>query len=156
MADDAKFHLKRARAIRAAVGNKPRPEPEGRPDVPSFAARAMITNHVRFQFHPLLLNAIGGPLIDGPKEIIGIEIRCPICKHIQPLGEPGVEHYCGEGGLNALGSRGCGLRYKYTAVKGNSWLWYWRAPRVADATPEVPVDNPKILLPWSSARPKTE
>lgn len=94
---------------------KPAPV-DGRPDVPPYAERMNILAHVRHQFHPVFLNAIGGPDIYGPKHYLGIEIRCPICKVIQELGPPGREQQC----------RGCGFYWLYTAAKGNAWLWIWR------------------------------
>lgn len=90
--------------------------PETAPEVPSWAERMMILPHVRVQYHPLLLNELGGPLADGPREYLGIDLRCPICREIQPLGPPGKDNRC----------RACNLNYKYTAVKGACWLWIWK------------------------------
>ena len=99
------------------IPNEPRSAPELKPDVPEWAERIMILPHVRLQFHPVFLNAIGGPDINGPKEYLGIEMRCPVCKQIYQIVPPGVEGKCPK----------CDLRYKYTAVKGAAWLWIWRS-----------------------------
>ena len=109
------------------------PDPETKPDVPSYAEKMNILAHVRHQFHPMFLNAIGGPDANGPREYIGIDLRCPLCWFIQPLGPPGVEGEC----------RNCSMRYKYTAAKGNTFLWIWKQqkPIEIDSDPA-----PKILL----------
>lgn len=116
-------------------------EPLAKPDVPEYAERLNILNHVRHQFHPLLLNAIGGPDINGPKQYLGIEIMCPICQRIQSLGPPGQEQACEK----------CDLRWKYTAAKGNQWLWIWRAqPKLNLDAPENQVPSPPknlIVIP---------
>jgi hypothetical protein len=91
-------------------------DPVTKPDVPEFAERMSILEHVRHQFQPMFLNAIGAPDIYGPKFYVGLDLRCPMCQHIQPLVPPGEEGKCAR----------CQLRYKYTAAKGNSWLWIWR------------------------------
>lgn len=98
------------------------PEPLYTPEVPKHAERLRIQDHIRYQYHPLLLNAIGGPLEGGPRELLGIDIRCVVCKHIQPLCSPGQEGACEK----------CDLRYKYTVVKNSCWLWIWRPQEKLD------------------------
>lgn len=112
-------------------------EPLAKPDVPEFAERMSILEHVRHQFQPLFVNAAGGPDIFGPREYLGLDLRCPLCKHIQKLVAPGVEGTCAK----------CGLKYKYTAAKGNAWLWIWRQQ------PKLDLDEPTQNLPNLQVRP---
>jgi hypothetical protein len=105
------------------------PDPELKPDVPAYAEKMNILEHVRTQEHPLFLNAAGGPDINGPREVIGLEIRCPVCKKVHKLGPPGAELQCPK----------CHLFYKYTVARANCWLWIWRAPPKLSLDPPVPV-----------------
>ena len=95
--------------------------PELAPEVPAWAEMINILAHVRLQYHPLFLNAHDMPDHEGPRQYYGIDYRCVICKHIQPLGEPGKDHRCEK----------CGLNYKYTRT--TTWLWVWK-------------DKPKLVI----------
>jgi hypothetical protein len=105
------------------------PDPATKPDVPTWAEKMNIFRHIRHQLHLTDVNEHGFLDINGPKEYVSLDLRCPICKHIQPLGPPGVEGKCGK----------CSLHYKYTAAKGNCFIWIWR-PR--EAFNLDPVTNP--------------
>jgi len=96
--------------------NAPLRDPELKPDVPKYAEKINILEHIRHQFQPIFLNFLGNPDVHGPKAYVGIDMRCPMCKHIQTLGMPGTDHKC----------KKCGINYKYTAAKGNCFLWVWR------------------------------
>jgi hypothetical protein len=102
-------------------------DPELKPDVPSYAEKLNITRHIRYQYLPTMYNALGNPDVNGPRVLLSIDLMCPICEHIQPLGPPGVDHKCRE----------CDLNYKYTAAKANTWLWIWRS-------------QPKLVIEGSS------
>lgn len=114
---------------------KGKPEPLFKPDVPAYAERMNILNHIRLQFHPVFKNAIGGPLTDGAREYHGIDIMCPFCKHIQHLGPPVTEQACEK----------CDWRWLYTAAAANCWLWVWKKQEVIDLDGKTSV----ILLPPS-------
>ena len=109
--------------------NKALPDPEFKPEVPSFAEKMNILEHIRYQWHPVSDNILGAPDANAPRELQAIDLRCPLCKHIQHLGPPGVTGQCEK----------CKLYYKYTAAKANCWLWIWRGPERIDLSPETPV-----------------
>ena len=106
--------------------NNPLPDPELKPNVPEFAEKMNILDHVRHQYHPVFLNEAGGPNANGPRQYLGIDLRCPLCRNIQPLGPPGVEGSCAK----------CKIHYTYTAAKGSCWLWIWRARPRLNLDPE--------------------
>ena len=95
---------------------EPLPQAELKPEVPDWAEKMRVEDHIRYQYQPVSRNALGNPDIYGPTALQSIDIRCPICQHIQPIGPPGKDHRCG----------GCSLNYKYTAIKANCWLWIWK------------------------------
>lgn len=117
---------------------EPRRDPELKPDVPSYAEKMDILPHIRHQFHPMFLNAAGGPDIYGPKRYLGIDIRCPVCRDIHPLGPPGVDNECPK----------CHFMFKYTAAKGNCFLWMWKKQEVIVLS-EKPIE---FLSPVESAQ----
>jgi hypothetical protein len=50
---------------------------------------------------------------NGPRQYLGIDFRCPICRYIQPLGKPGKDNKCSK----------CGLNYKYISYRKDLWIW---------------------------------
>jgi hypothetical protein len=99
--------------------NDGKPHYELAPEVPEWAERVPAIPHFRTQYHPLFLNAHDMPDHNGPRQYIGMDYRCIICKHIQPAGAPGVDHQCPK----------CGTFYKYTALVNNCWLYFWKDNR---------------------------
>lgn len=97
-------------------------KPELAPEVPDWSVRVSILPHVRHQYHPLFLNAHDMPDHQGPRQYIGIDYRCVACRHIQPLGAPGVDHACEK----------CNLHYKYTRQNTNLWIWHPREKLILD------------------------
>lgn len=91
-------------------------KPELSPEVPEHAVRMRAIEHFRTQYHPLFLNAHDMPDHEGPRQYLGLDYRCPSCKHIQPAGPPGKDNQCEK----------CDMYYKYTAIKNASWLWIWK------------------------------